>query len=513
MARLFPAIAIKIFSFLVGTVFSYSILSAQNLVPNPSFEEGTGGTCEYTQAEMQFDGLAQPWINPTYTTPDILHLKPSDRYCPTAMPNGGGLGRQLPRTGIRFAGIISQNDYVWREYIEIALSSPLVPGQYYVASMYVSCAEEPNYASNNLGFYFSDSKVWNRKTEDVLPYKPQVYTTKVIRDTANWVQVCGAFKATSAATYLVIGNFFSEAETTKIKRAGQLYSDWSMFMSYYFIDDVSVEQVSSLTQPLPVDPVSAICLQESTQVSASGNYESIVWTTLSDTTHVLNNSNSFSVKPSQTTTYLGVAKLCGITYRDTITVKVNPLPKVNLGSDTVTCAGTQVTVHAGGGEASYAWQDSTHDESITVTKPGKYSVKVKNSFGCEASDEKLISYLSPPKVELGPDTLACVSLKELTALGNQRSVFHWSNGDTDSVTVPTSSGKYWVSIKNQCGSASDTIRIYTMKDAFTPNVVTLNADHLNEKFRIDKVPDTAFGVRIINRWGDVIFSDNAYKST
>jgi hypothetical protein len=92
------------------------------------------------------------------------------------------VGSQLPRTGNRFAGVITYNgatDYPnYREYIQVGLKEPLVPGEYYCAEMYVSLAEYLKFASNNLGMYFSDNIISDYLNSETLPVTPQIVKKK-----------------------------------------------------------------------------------------------------------------------------------------------------------------------------------------------------------------------------------------------------------------------------------------------------------------------------------------------
>jgi gliding motility-associated-like protein len=498
------------------TAFNSSFSLAQNIVSNPSFEAGIGPTCSAETFAPGFADYAPPWIAPTAGTCDLYSTTMSS-WCLTAIPSTDpdSPGVQTPRTGNRMAGIINWDDNPsvgYREYLEVQLTEPLEVGEYYMARMYVSLAEGPQWASNNLGMYFTDTKIANYKMDTLLSFSPQVNYSEVILDTEHWVKVCGLFKAISPAQYLIIGNFFKDTSTKSVNKGGTWKRADHNHFAYYFIDDVSVEKIQRYN-PLPVSGVTSICQQESTKLVATGDYEKITWSAFPDTTKVIATTSSLTVQPLKTTKYLGVAQSCGITYRDTLTVNVHPNPVVKLGPDITMCDGANHTLDAGSGYVSYSWQDSSPDQTYNVTHAGKYSVKVKTQFGCAGVDDILIGYISPPKVNLGPDTLECENFKKLTAFGNKKASFHWSTGATDSVLTPVSSGKYWVTVRNQCGMASDTVRLFSTSEAFIPNVVTPNGDHLNEKFRIRDVGDTRFALEIFDRWGLTIFQDSHYHNS
>lgn len=64
---------------------------------------------------------------------------------------------------------------------------------------------------------------------------------------------------------------------------------------------------------------------------------------------------------------------------------VSPYCSVDLGPDTLLCAGTTLTLDAGAG-AQYEWSTGATTPTITVQTTGTYQVKVTNAHGCVAYD-------------------------------------------------------------------------------------------------------------------------------
>ena len=80
---------------------------------------------------------------------------------------------------------------------------------------------------------------------------------------------------------------------------------------------------------------------------------------------------------------------------------------VNLGPDTVLCANTTYTLHAGNGYKRYQWnQPSATDSVYTATQPGIYSVTVEDFCGNRSTDSVTITAASFP-FSAGPDTSKC----------------------------------------------------------------------------------------------------------
>ncbi|HRO74567.1 MAG TPA: FG-GAP-like repeat-containing protein [Crocinitomicaceae bacterium] len=77
---------------------------------------------------------------------------------------------------------------------------------------------------------------------------------------------------------------------------------------------------------------------------------------------------------------------------DTITVAVNALPVVNLGSNITTCSSTFSTVlDAQNAGSTYLWNDGSTNQTLTVSGFGTYSVVVTNANNCSATGTITVS--------------------------------------------------------------------------------------------------------------------------
>lgn len=81
---------------------------------------------------------------------------------------------------------------------------------------------------------------------------------------------------------------------------------------------------------------------------------------------------------------------------NSIIAKINPLPIVNLGKDTIVCTASTLTLNAGTG-STYKWQDSTINRTFTARQSGDYAVTVTSIEGCRAADTIKID-LAPTRV-------------------------------------------------------------------------------------------------------------------
>jgi OmpA-OmpF porin, OOP family len=242
---------------LILLLVSYFKTSSQNLVLNPSFEQYNNLPCFSTNDLQDFRFRVDHWTLPTGGTSDILSTLVDTICSMYALSTNNLLGPQNPRTGNVMGGIITYNDYNigsqtaltgYREYLEVGLTEPLVVGERYYVEFWVSRAENQFFASNNIGAYLSDTFVSiqtinNSVNYGVLPIIPQVNETNLILDSVGWHKVSGSFVAQSPAQFIVIGNFFTNQNTTT--SITTQFDTTSCCLeayrrAYYFIDDVSV---------------------------------------------------------------------------------------------------------------------------------------------------------------------------------------------------------------------------------------------------------------------------------
>lgn len=125
----------------------------------------------------------------------------------------------------------------------MALSSSLSIGTKYYVSFKVSlCAIDSalgyTYATNKLGISFSTIS-YNAYTNPApIVNFAHIYTDSIISDTLNWTTISGSFIADSAYKYIIVGKFFDDAHTNKIKLCN---ADTAFgYGAYYFVDDICV---------------------------------------------------------------------------------------------------------------------------------------------------------------------------------------------------------------------------------------------------------------------------------
>ena len=293
----------KIITILLFTLFSLlitTVLNAQNLVPNPSFE--IISSCPTNQGQLN---KAVPWFSPTYYTgldmSDLLNeCSPTFPISDVSIPNNGW-GYQYPRTGKGYAGVESFNlmDGA-REYISVKLDSALIAGKTYCVGFYASLENKDTftvYSIDRMGAYLSSTAI-NLNTYHYIPVIPQIENPKghFLSDTLNWMLVSGTYIAQGGEQYITIGNFYPTDSVNYIP------TNITNTASYYYLDDVSVYDCNAPAYAANAGNNITICKGDSVQIGAAPRAQYIYnWLPAA----ALNNDSISNpwVKPAVTTTY------------------------------------------------------------------------------------------------------------------------------------------------------------------------------------------------------------------
>lgn len=144
---------------------------------------------------------------------------------------------------------------------------------------------------------------------------------------------------------------------------------------------------------------------------------------------------------------------------DTVAVVIHPAP-ANLLTDRTECTGETIAWDAGNPGSDFVWSTGEHTQGISVTTAGTYSVTITTPEGCTATYAAAATFVAPPAVDLGADTVLCAGQLLILDAGNPGCTYLWSTGAT-SRTVPVGTGgQYSVAAENGFCSASDEVTVH-----------------------------------------------------
>lgn len=230
-----------------GPVAAQTVNDGDNIVPNPGFERFVSPPVGWSYKGAFFGQVVKYWFSATTASPDVYG---QGVKVPTDWADKG-FGDQKAHSGKSMAGLTlygcTNGKPHCREYVEIQLAEPLVPGQTYLVEFWTTHLKR-SLQINNLGAFFSEKRVL-RETDELLLPKPQFAVKEIVEaPDGKWKRISGQFKATDESDYLIIGNFFTDEDTQT-----RAYRSDCFNYAYYYIDDVVVKKVPPFLA-IPVKP-------------------------------------------------------------------------------------------------------------------------------------------------------------------------------------------------------------------------------------------------------------------
>lgn len=211
-----------------------------------------------------------------------------------------------------------------------------------------------------------------------------------------------------------------------------------------------------------------ICTASTLTLDAGNSGADFSWSTL---------QISQTIDVTSTGVYIAeVTDANGCVGTDAISVTVaDLLDPIIVGNGPLTfCSGDSVTLDAGV-YTSYLWSNGENSQTITVSNSGVYEIQVWDQFGCEGSDDEIVSVLQLPNAVITPGGPISMCDGETVTLSatNTFSEYEWNptNETTSSIDV-TQSGMYSVTVQdpnNGCESTSDEVEVIVNSTA-TPTI-------------------------------------------
>ena len=212
----------------------------QNLVPNASFETIDGKV----RAEGAIEETGN-WFSPTEEAAEIFS---SDFKIDPIRTPLNSFGKETPKTGNNYAGFVaySYKDKGARSYVSTELASPLVAGETYCISFYVSHADLSKYAVSEVGAVVSVNEIMG-SSANVLE-NDRVLTSTVgspSMRTLYWEKIFSRFTAEGGERFLTIGNFSNSKNIVvkKVKTPPDFTRATQLPMAFYYLDDVELKKI------------------------------------------------------------------------------------------------------------------------------------------------------------------------------------------------------------------------------------------------------------------------------
>lgn len=449
-------------------------LRAQNLILNPSFENTS--SCPFGISDFDLCvNWSSPFINlltDTCSTSDLYNV------CASEVP-ASIMGNEPARTGNGYAGIIAYEGFPnilqpcgslfgsgWREYVQGELSAPMIAGQVYCISFYLSLADNVQWGTDDLGVYLSAvqlavncATVGNSSALQPLGYTPQLQWTGGAITAANgWTKLQWSYTATGGEKFITIGNFKDDANTSYVCSNAGAFNPYA----YYFIDDVEV------IQTVVCCPVITISEASRSNVSCFGASDGAITVAAAD------GASPYSYSWSNGTIGATVSNLAAGSYGVTAVdasgcsaigtfVMTQPAVLTLAALPSSTGCGTSLTASPSGGTGpfSYSWSNGATTATISNLATGTYSVTARDDNNCSAVDSANVTQSGGFTINSSstePNCGACDGTISVTPVGGTPPfAYSWSSGQTTPTISSLCAGTYAVTISEDTSSSGSNV--------------------------------------------------------
>ena len=255
-----------------------------------------------------------------------------------------------------------------------------------------------------------------------------------------------------------------------------------------------------------------------------GNISGYSWTfgdggnsSLQNPTHTYNGPGTYTV-----TLTITVPPNCTASYSQTIVVhpnisggfKADPPPF---------CVGDTIkfTDESHGNPQFWNWSfgdggtSSLQNPVYAYSYPGTYTVYFAaiDSFCGTALDSLKLTAYAIPVPTLHNDTILCDGATLFLAANDTGDAYLWSTGETtptiNFVMPPDSIVFVWVSVDNKGCKGYDTVSLTNRCVLLLPAAFSPNGDGKNDLFHPLAANIIDYDFKVLNRWGEVIYSDNS----
>jgi gliding motility-associated-like protein len=190
---------------------------------------------------------------------------------------------------------------------------------------------------------------------------------------------------------------------------------------------------------------------------------------------------------------------------------------VDLGPDEIACdvqSKTLMTdIEPTGKE--FLWSTGETSPWIIVNESGLYSVSVTEGCAVERDTVAVSFMTSPQPFSLGEDEVLCEFRPRTLKSGHSVAGYNfaWQDDSSDPDFIAQDFGLYWLTIRNQCGATSDSVRFTRAEigEYEIPNIITPNGDDWNENFILHPMM-MGSSLSVFNRWGKLVFSSLHYQN-
>ncbi len=431
-------------------LFSFpNLFQAQNLVPNPGFEEWDGTNQSGTMEHIDHWYAANGTTDYHHTSNDPSNNLTSLTPCPGGQ---GDTGCGYPYEGQAVLGAWKANGPDGsKEWSGVQLLEPMEAGACYEISFWIQNKKDNPvqlYETNQWGMFFSKTKFpfFNPNLADFSPMADQWVACEEVIGGSEWQQVTFDYTASDDFEYAYLGYMGNVSTSTYVAE-----NDDYLLGFYVWFDMVVIERIEP---QLTLSPDVTICQEESVIIEATSNFP-VIWNGGESS------ETEIQVQPEHTTIYYVETQdstACSI--RDSIVITVVGDEEIDFTDGSI-CEGSEPFVLSSGTTGNWSGlgivDAFTGTFDPTISGLGAFTIIYNSTADCSENFTMNLEVKAQPPLDFDVDiSEGCPPLEvHFTDLSPiQGNNYQWkfgtgevSNDPISTVHTYTGSGFYDVNLK------------------------------------------------------------------
>ncbi len=200
-----------------------------------------------------------------------------------------------------------------------------------------------------------------------------------------------------------------------------------------------------------------------TVILSPGFYLSYLWSDAStDATLMVNTAGTYSVTVTDGNGCTGVAS-------QGVIINSNPTPTITPSGSTTFCSNNSIMLDAGV-YASFIWNTSETNETITASTANTFSVTITDNNGCTGIASIITTVNIAPSISIAASgsTTFCNGGSVTLDAGSGFTIYTWNNTGTDQTTIVMTGGNYIITVTDANGCTGAASLMVTVNASPTP---------------------------------------------
>jgi gliding motility-associated-like protein len=200
---------------------------------------------------------------------------------------------------------------------------------------------------------------------------------------------------------------------------------------------------------------------------------------------------------------------------DTLRLELSTVYELDLGPDTIRCAGETHTLvpDIPAAATELRWQDGSGGPTLTTTATGTYQLAIADARGCRYADSAAVRFLPVPEIAPLGEAIRCAGRDTLfsAVITGDYDRLRWSDGTESADLWLREPGTYRLEVSLGGCSVADSLRVREencLPPRYYPTAFSPNGDGTNDRWEVFGAENLDWlDWTVYDRWGGTVFRE------